>query len=899
MSPLHLLLLLMVTLPLGAEDTLTIAGLRCDGLVDPAGIDEDHPPFRWQLPSERTGARQTAYRILVASDPARLVPGKADAWDSTEVVAPTSTGVPYGGTPLQSERRYWWKVGVRDEERRLVWSAPATFLTGKLREADWRGTWIGPALARAPWTEPKRGAPPIAPPPPAPGALPWHEHGGISLSCDVIVPRPVKRAVLSYAGLGYAEVTIAGRRIGEDLMAPGFREYHVRVPYQTVEVSDHFRAPGTVHLEVLLVDGWYALQRDPWVHKLQLRPYVDLPKLRLDLTLEHVDGTMTRVASDASWRWSLNEITRSWIPEEDVDLRRAAPATRTWQPVVAATTPTGRLQHQVEPPSRIVGTLTPTAMTWDAAKGRATWDLGREVAGHVRFQARGPAGTTLRITTQPTAPYPRTSTVILAGTGAKEVYQPRFCHAAMKQVVVTGLVERPEPGDLVVQRVSSLGDAIGAFRCSDAFVNGLEEAVRRTSVEYTTFLPNDPVREWKGWTQDIQAIFRSSTYLFGATERQYRRWQEDILDGQRPGGELPEVAPGAVFDSYNSPWWGGCAVFLAWEWWLAYGDDRLLRTHYDPLARYVDYLDRQAGTSGLQDWGLADWLNVEDTPRPLVNTPAHALYATIMARTATMLGKSADAARFTAMAARVRETLNRTFLDPATGIYGQPGWVPAHGKCGNWNLPIPLERLHTVWWTGDRPCTQTGQVLPLALDLVPTEVRPRAEAALRQEITAHHGRLSTGFVGTPYLLEVLADLDPEACWHLVTAREFPSWYSMTTGSGNDLLKENWAGGGALMPVQGGSVASWCYRALGGIRPDPAAPGFRNVIIQPTFVRALTWVECHHDGPYGRIRSAWKRQEGRIDLEVTIPGNSTATVRLPGRAPQDLPSGTHRLTLTPP
>jgi alpha-L-rhamnosidase len=231
------------------------------------------------------------------------------------------------------------------------------------------------------------------------------------------------------------------------------------------------------------------------------------------------------------------------------------------------------------------------------------------------------------------------------------------------------------------------------------------------------------------------------------------------------------------------------------------------------------------------------------------------------------------------MAERVREVFNRAFLDSATGIYGEPGWKL---KQGNWDVPGGLEKLHEIWWTGDRPCTQAGQVLPLALNLAPEATRPKIEAALLREIVAHKGRLSTGFVSTPYLLDVLADLDSEACWQLVTSRELPSWYSMTLGSNNDLLKETWAGGQALMPSLGGSVARWCYRSLGGIRPDPAAPGFKKIIIKPTIVRALTWVECHHDSPYGRIVSNWKREGDTVSMEVTIPPNTTATVFVPAQ-----------------
>jgi alpha-L-rhamnosidase len=172
-------------------------------------------------------------------------------------------------------------------------------------------------------------------------------------------------------------------------------------------------------------------------------------------------------------------------------------------------------------------------------------------------------------------------------------------------------------------------------------------------------------------------------------------------------------------------------------------------------------------------------------------------------------------------------------------------------------------------------------VLPLALHLAPEAARAKVEAALLREVAAHKGRLSTGFVSTPYLLDILSDLDPEACWRLVTSREFPSWYSMTVASHNDLLKETWAGGMAVMPSLGGSVARWCYRSLGGIRPDPAAPGFKKIIIRPTFVTALKWVESHHESPYGRINSNWRRDGDQLKMDVTIPCNTTATVVVPG------------------
>ncbi|MBI5831056.1 MAG: alpha-L-rhamnosidase N-terminal domain-containing protein [Armatimonadetes bacterium] len=711
-------------------------------------------------------------------------------------------------------------------------------------------------------------------------------HGALYLRRVVQPVKPVTQAVVCFSGLGYSELAIDGRRVGDYLTGPGFVTYNKRVPYLTFDVTDRFVAPGARTLDVTLVDGWYGLERDPWVHHFEDKPYIDQPKLRLDLHLRHADGTETVIGSDGAWLWSEGEITRSWIPLEDVDARRTA---RRWRPVAQLAPPTGQMAAQREPFTRVVETITPPAPTWDAARHTATWNLGREVSGFVRLRAAGPPGTEIHITTLPTEPRPRTSRFILAGTGSKETYQPRFVYAGMCRVEVSGLLAPPEPGDLTVQQISSLGSPAGAFRCSDEWQNWLNDCVRRTAVAYTTWLPADPVREWKGWVQDIETMFWSSHYLFDSPGL-YERWQQDMLDGQAADGNFPNIAPGPFFDDYNSPWWGGCAVWLPWQWYLLRGDRSLLETSYPAMARYVDYLTRVATPAG-QDWGLLDWLPVEETPRPIINTPAHYLFARIVSQAAEMLGKPADARRYTDLAEQVRAAFNARYLDPATGIYGQPGWQP---RSGNWQPPVPLSASHEVWWTGDRPCTQAGQVLPLALGMVPPEQRARVEAALLRECAAHRQHLSTGFVSGPYLLPVLRDLSPETAWAMASARDFPSWWSMTRGSGNDLLKETWAGGMALMPSLGGNVAAWQFEALAGIRPDPSGPGYRRIIIRPQPAGDMRWVDAWYDSPYGRIRSAWRLDAGRLTMDITIPPSTSATVYVPTSDPASVTEGERRL-----
>ena len=871
---------LSLLLPLlihGRAFAAEVTHLRCESRHDPIGIDVAQPRLSWVMEersqnTEIRGIQQTAYQVLVASSVELLARDQGDMWDSGQVASDQSIAVRYAGKPLASETRYWWKVRVVDnQERPSSWSGAAMWMTGKMRPDDWRGQWVGADLARrGDLTKEK----------------PAHKHGAIYLRKEFDLAKPVIRAVLSFSGLGFSEVAIDGRKVGDYVIGPGFTDYEHRVQYLSFDVSDRFQTPGKKRLDVTLADGWYALSKDPWVHQLEKKPYVDKPKLILDLRLIHADGSETVVCSDETWRWSAGEITRSWIAGEDIDLRLSGEDTRKWQPVVLVAAPRGRLQHQREAFNRIVEEVKPVGMKYDPASKSCMWDLGRTINGWVRFKAKGPAGAQLRITTITSvmggagAPLPKnwTSLFTLAGSGMDEIYEPRFFHTGMRHVEITGLSSEPALTDLVGCQVSSMQTPAGGFRCSDETVTAIHDSVRRTVVSYTTFLPNDPMREWKAWTQDIQNMFGSAFYLFAESQVMYARWQYDLVDSQRPDGNMANVAPGPVFDPYNSPWWGGCGVWLPWEWRLAYGDESLLKESYPAMKRYVDFLAAAAARAGgLQTWGLLDWLAIEETPIALINTPAYYHFARIVSWTAERLGLPDDARKYAAMAEGVKDTVNKAFLDPATGIYGEKGWKIRKGNC---DVPGGLERLHSVWWDGDRPCTQAGQVMPLALGMVPDAAQPAVEAALLREIGAHQERLSTGFVSTPYLLDILMDLAPEVGWRLTTTREFPSWYGMTLGSGNDLMKETWSGGAAIMPSLGGSFARWCYRGLGGIRPDESAPGFKKIVIKPAMVGDLKWVECWHDSSYGRIVSNWKRENGQLIMDITIPDNTTATVYVP-------------------
>jgi alpha-L-rhamnosidase len=854
------------TVPLADKKSTLPCRLRCENCDNPIGMDAKLPRLSWWMQSSERGQRQTAYRVLLASSAEQLADDRGDLWDSGKVASDRSVGVVYGGKPLRSGSVYFWKVMLWDKDgRSTAWSRSATFITGKFEPDDWKGHWIGDADA------PK--------------------HKPVYLRKEIDVEKPVKRATVFFCGLGQSELFIDGRRVGDYLLGPGFTTYDKRVQYLVFDVSDRFKKIGRKALGVVLMDGWYGLWRDPWVHRFETNRYVDRPKLLLDLQLEYEDGTQATISSDASWKCTADgPLTRAWLCEASIDHRLDMPgwdctgfAEKGWRNASRVSGPAGKLVVQKEPPTRFIETVTPERLVFDEARKTWIYSFDREFMGFFQLRIAGTPGRQIKVITLPHDPNnpsvpARVNTVVLAD-GKPIVFRPHVIYTSICQIRVEGAEGPLKLDDLQGCRISGVGPVSGGFRCSNDLLNWLHEAVRRTQENYVTYLPNDSSREFKAWMEDPQNMLRSATYLF-ESQTMYERWQYDMLGDQRPDGNMANVSPGAFYDDYTSVWWSGTAVWLPWYAYLYYGDSRLLEESYPGMKKFVDFVGTTTKDSMIE-WGLADWMPVEETPIPLINTPGYYLCADIVSRTAAMLGKPEEAKQYRLLAEQIKKRFNDKFLNRGTGVYG--------------------------------PGTQAAQTLPLALGMTPADVEPAAKQSLLRNIAAHHDHLSTGFVSTPYMLEILQDLAPDVGYRMTTAQDYPSWYSMTAGADCDLMMEEWAGKPINMPALGGNLAAWNMESLGGIRPDPgdcpnfrlsengtvplgdpplgvalgnaAGGGFKHIIIKPNVVGDLHWVECWYDSAYGRITSRWRRRAGQLNVEVVVPPNATATVFLPTPQPE--------------
>ncbi len=820
--------------------------LRCEHREDVPCVDTPAPRFSWALEG---GTRQTAYRIRVG-----------DRWDSGRVESAEQIDIVYAGRPLGSGGEFEWTVEVWEGEHSER-SRPARFRTGLER---WRAQWIRRDRARDPGVPVPSAHDPAGQDPMLRRAKPC-----TYLRRAFTLTAPVRRAVLYATARGVFEARLNARRVGDAELAPGWTDYRRRIEYAAHDVTA-LLVGGENTLDAVLGDGWYAgfVGFDP---KRNGAHYGDTPELLCELHVEHSDGARTVVASDGTWKATTGPLRYAdLLHGEYCDARRELGA---WRPVAVRANDATLVPERAQP-VRVTEELEPVAVT--ERDGGWIYDLGQNMVGRVRIEVEGEAGTVvtlrfaemlesdgaLHVANLRTAR--QLDTYVLRGAG-REVFEPRFTFHGFRYVEVRGL----QPLALAGRVIGSDTPRSGWFACSNELVNQLWRNLNWGQRGNFLSVPTDcPQRDERlGWLADAQ-VFLATASLNMDVAAFITKWGDDVLDAQSPEGAYPDVAPRLVADRDGAPAWADAGIIVPWLLWRRYGDTRLPARHWDAMERYMDYLLRHNPDLLWRerrgnDYG--DWLAVgADTPRDVLATACWAHDARLMAELARALDKPDRAAHYERAHDGIVAAFNRAFVGADAYIEGD---------------------------------TQTVYLLALHMDLLPRELRARAAERLVADIEAHGGHLTTGFVGVGLLCPVLSELGYSDVAHRLLANEtFPSWgYSIRRGA--TTIWERWDGwteeGGFQTAMMNsfnhyslGSVGQWLYEYVAGIRA--LAPGYRRILIAPE-PGELEWFDATYRSVRGPIRSAW-RAGGRLDVE--IPANVTATVRVPGGETVEVGPGRH-------
>jgi len=833
--------------------SLTPVNLRCQGMVNPEGTDATNPELSWVSissdPTER-GQIQTAYQIIVAGSESALSTNVGNLWDSGKVMSDRSIHVAYTGTPLQSHQACFWKVRIWDRDGAASpWSQPSSWTMGFLTSNGWQPNWIGSTdrtqVVRKEFT----------------------------------LSKPVKRAWVYASALGLYELRLNGQKVGDDLFAPGWTDYRARVQYQRYDVTGLVKT-GANAIGAVLAPGWYA-GKIAWFKANQYGSY---PLFAAELHVEFTDGSTQVVSSDSNWKVGSGPLTASDIQDGDQYDARLENAgwdqpgynDSKWQ-AVAVKKNDRRLVAQMDPSVGVIQEITPASVT-QPSPGLYVYDLGQNITGVVRIKAQGTNGTTItlqhaeRINSDGTLDRSNlksaqaTDTCIMKGKGL-ETFQPQFTFHGFRYFSVQGLAAAPALTDVTGVVVGSRVPDTGALQTSDGALNQLLSNIKWTARNSYLSIPMDSSQrsERLGWTGDANVMAATAAFIFDMA-RFYAKWQADILDSQalNDGGDdeglMPNVSPKWRQAGGKGGGWGDVGVNLPYIVWQRYGDTNIIVDSYAGMKKWLTYLGNKSShylvSSKVSTAG--DWQNVDDdTARNLIASFYYALDVAQMAEMAAAIGKNADAVHYRALFENIRSA----FIDK---------WVAADGKVSNG--------------------TQTAYVFALYLELLPENLRSAAVQKLVASITARDTHLSTGYLGSQWLLRVLADNGrADVAYQLLQQTTYPSWLYMASMN-QTTLWESWAtlspdgtfgnkrtslGHSAL-----GSVGDWMFQAIGGLVPDVASPAFKHFYIRPRPGGTLRQAEMTFQSPQGRIASRWTLNNNQFNLEVEVPVNATATIVLP-------------------
>jgi hypothetical protein len=700
------------------------------------------------------------------------------------------------------------------------------------------------------------------------------------------VEHPPSRAGVSLCGLGHFELRINGRKAGDDVLEPGWTDYRKTCLVVTHDVTSLLQ-PGENVLGVMLGNGMFNVVGGRYC---KFKASFGTPRFIALLRVEHVDGRVTLLGSDASWRTAPGPITFSCIyGGEDHDARRDpvgwdAPGFNdsSWSGALVCDGPGGQLVELPIVPIRVMETRKPVAGR-DVAAGVRVFDIGQNLSGRPVLRMRGRAGAAVTLlpgelidasgrVSQKNIGKPTSFTYTARGEDV-ETWTPRFSYTGFRYLQAEGDVDLVE--SVSAEWTHASARTIGSFACSSELLNRIHAivlAAMRSNMQ--SVLTDCPHREKLGWLEQTHLMGPSLLCNFDLASL-YAKISRDMRDAQRDDGMVPTIAP--RFTGFKPPWdvfndspeWGSAIVQNPWMVYRFTGRRELVEENYDAMSRYIAYLGGRT-QDGILAYGLGDWYDVGEgrpgfSKRTTLGLTATAMFfddLRVMQRCAALLGRDDDAKRYTALAEQVRRAFNARFFDLATRRYDT--------------------------------ASQTACGMPLALGLVDEPHRGHVLQTLIDDIRAHGDHFTAGDIGLRYVLLALSEAGRSDVIADVATRTDPPGYGAQVERGATALTEAWDGDpdSSQNHFMLGHIEEWFHERLAGIRVDFARGASTPLMVSPALVPQVDWVEATRDTPLGLVSVRWERGDRRLVLRVSLP--SHAEIHWRDGTTRMLPAGDHEL-----
>ncbi|MDR1170908.1 MAG: glycoside hydrolase family 78 protein [Bacteroidales bacterium] len=852
------------------QSSITPVDLRCEYQSNPLGIDIAVPRFSWTFISGARNQSQSAYELIVSDSEKDIKRLRSNIWNTGKTGSPQSIQIEYGGSPLKSFTRYYWRVRVYDRNGNASrWSDPAWFETAVLSADGWQAAWIGDGK-----------------PLPAKDEDFYKDSPAPVFRKIFELKKKIASARLYISGVGYYEACMNGNKIGDHVLDPGWTAYRNQVLYTTCDVTGQVRKGKNV-LSVMLGNGWYnPLPLRMWgAWNLREELTVGSPCLKGELHITYSDSSREIIPTDETWQVASGPVLRNSVytgehydarlekdwdnPEEKIEGGKA----------VKVAGPAGILTAQVQPPVKLIKVVKPVSVS-EPKPGVYLFDMGQNFAGVARIRVKGPAGTrvvlrygedkykdgNINVMTSvagqiksgnggPGAPAVawQEDSYTLKGEGM-ETWAPRFTFHGFRYVEVTGWPGKPAINDIDGLCLSAGVATVGEFSSSNSMFNRLLENIRWTFRSNLFSVQSDcPAREKFGYGGDMFCTTNAFSFNYDMANF-YRKIIQDNVNDQRPLGGITETTPYmGIADKGLGDGSGPLCFQVGFPYLMAhlyefYGDKRVLEEYYAALDRQVRFIASHAKDS-LVFVDLGDHESLDAKPEKLTASAFYYYHVKLIAEYAAVLGKTDDVAKYGALARAIRKAVVASMFDAATGIFDN--------------------------------ATQSAQVFGLWFDFTDGKDREGAFDALVKAVENREGHLSTGIFATKMMFDVFRRDDRnDMAYSIANRRDFPGWGYMIE-NGATTLWETWAYSDNTYSQNHpmfGSISEWFYRSLLGI--NPAAPGFGKIIIKPQPAGDLTHAKGSYRSIRGLIGSEWRIDNGRFHLKVEIPVNTTAEIWIP-------------------
>ncbi len=690
--------------------------------------------------------------------------------------------------------------------------------------------------------------------------------------------KAIKSARLYITSLGSYRVYFNGNRVGEDVLTPEFTNYNKRITYQTYDVTTLLKKGKNV-VGAMLGDGWYG---SPLGWNGEHDVFENGPnQLLAEICIQYKDGSVEKIVTDDKWKSSRSQILKSEIYSgEFYDARLEQEGWNTvkfddanWDSVKLTRAGYGRLFPQVTEPVKITQCVNPIEIR---KIGEQKWllDMGQNLVGWLKIKVSGNAGQVVKmryaeILKSADSIYvdnlrgaTATNSYVLKGNGQEE-YAPYFTFHGFRYVEISGYPGDLTQNDVVAEVISSVDTPTGVIETSSDLVNKMYSLGIWGQKSNFISVPTDcPQRDERlGYTGDGQVFWRTGTYNFNIAAFTHK-WLYDIVDEQTEEGGFTNTAPAVPKSNRKSgaAGWEDAGVIVPWSSWKQYGDKGIIIENWQAMVRYLKYVESNSKDYIRPGSFLGDWLAPDmTTPNNLISTCYFAMTTQMMSEMASAIGKEEEAQQYDRLYSNIRKAFQEKFITQE-GVVGSG--------------------------------SQTSYVLALKAQMIPDTLKEKVVNNLVSAIKERDWHVSTGFLGTPYLLFVLSENGrSDIAYKLLLNETFPSWGYMIK-NGATTWWEHWDSDTGDPKMNSfnhyafGSVVEWIYREMLGINVDTNSSGFKEIFISPEFDLSgnISHAKGSYNSVYGEIVSEWQmNSDNTVTLKVNIPANTTATIIKPQMA----------------